>query len=52
MNCIDAIYLGDGREVWVIDVDMTIKSYMDNFCLEVGNNPNDKKKIMIESCTK
>jgi hypothetical protein len=43
MNCIDAIFLGDAREVWVIDLEFEIKSYIDHYCLERGPNPNDEK---------
>jgi hypothetical protein len=33
MNCIDALVLGDAREVWVIDLEFEIKSYVDGYCL-------------------
>jgi hypothetical protein len=29
----DAALLGDGRELWTIGFDTTIKSYVDDFCL-------------------
>jgi len=29
MNCIDAVGMGDAREVWVIDLNFEIKSYLD-----------------------
>jgi hypothetical protein len=43
MNCIDAVSMGDAREVWVIDLFYDIKSYGDKYCLTVMNNPNDEK---------
>lgn len=33
MNCIDAVSLGDAREVWIIDLNFEIKSYGDKYCL-------------------
>jgi len=33
VNCIDAIAMGDSREVFVIDVDWQIKSFFDETCL-------------------
>lgn len=50
MNCIDAVSLGDAREVWVIDLYQEIKSYVDKYCFEVGNNPNDNKMAWTSTC--
>jgi len=33
VNCIDAIAMGDSREIFIIDVDWQIKSFYDEFCL-------------------
>ena len=43
MNCVDAITLADAREVFQFGVGSEIISYIDKFCLTVGNNPNDAK---------
>jgi hypothetical protein len=29
----DAAILGDGREIWTVGFDTTIKSYVDDYCL-------------------
>jgi hypothetical protein len=29
----DAIVLGDGRELWVVDPDFTIMNFVDEFCM-------------------
>jgi len=33
MDCIDAIALGDAREIFVIDTDWQICSFLDEFCM-------------------
>lgn len=50
INCVDAVSMGDGREIWILDLDMEIKSYPDMFCLEVGSNPNDSKIAKMKPC--
>jgi len=40
-KCLDAISLGDAREIWVLDLNMEIKSYLDMYCLEEGKNPEE-----------
>jgi len=50
MNCIDAVSMGDAREVWIIDLNFEIKSYGDHFCLERGKNPNDEKLPLLNVC--
>jgi len=50
MNCIDAIALGDARDVWTLSTSFEIKSYMDKFCIEMGNNPNDNKLAWLNGC--
>ncbi len=42
MNCIDAISMGDAREVWIIDLNWEIKSYGDKFCLTEDWQVQDK----------
>jgi len=37
MNCKDAISLGDGRELFVVEISFSITSYMDNYCLCLKN---------------
>jgi len=49
-NCLDAISIGDAREIWVLDLNMEIKSYLDMYCLENGKNPDDDKNAMINDC--
>lgn len=33
MDCLDAIILGDGREMFVLNEDLSITSYIDKFCI-------------------
>jgi hypothetical protein len=47
MNCIDAVSFGDAREVWIIDLEYEIKSLVDEWCWEIGQNPNDEKLPMF-----
>jgi hypothetical protein len=33
MDCVEAIAMNDGRELWVINFDMSITGYVDDFCM-------------------
>jgi len=46
--CVDAIALGDTREIFLIDTDFTIKTYLDNFCL-ISKDGVMKKDNVIEN---
>jgi len=35
MDCVDALSLGDAREVFVLDLEGEIKSYLDETCLTI-----------------
>jgi hypothetical protein len=37
-----ALILGDGRELWTIGFDSTIKSYVDDFCLSTKDGKEDE----------
>jgi len=37
MNCIDAIALNDGRELFVLKFDLKITNYLDKFCISTDN---------------
>jgi len=50
VKCIDAIGIGDSREIFVIDVDWQIRTYLDNFCLEIGDNSNENKYAWTKPC--
>lgn len=43
----DAMILGDGREIWTIGFDQTVKSYVDDYCLAPANNSIDEKTSMV-----
>jgi len=36
MDCTEAISLNDGREIFYLSADMTIKSLWDELCMTVG----------------
>jgi len=49
MSCNDAIAMGDGRELFVIQVNFEIKSFIDDYCLQTKNgmvNPETELELM------
>lgn len=52
MQCIDAITMGDSRDVFTLSTKFEVLSYMDKFCLTMGNNPNDDKLAWLDGCDK
>jgi len=49
-NCIDAISMGDAREIFVLDLNFEIKSYIDMYCLQLGKNQQDSKRPSLFKC--
>jgi hypothetical protein len=47
----NALILGDGRELWTVGMDFTIKSYVDDFCLAPKDNKvEDGKSLVVMPC--
>jgi len=50
--CTDAISLGDGRELFVIKMDFTIRSFVDNYCMVVEDAEiKDRMPLILEDET-
>jgi hypothetical protein len=41
MGCLDAVVMGDSRDVWTLSTKGEVKSYLDKYCIEMGSNPGD-----------
>jgi hypothetical protein len=47
----DATILGDGRELWTVGFDTTIKSYVDDFCLSpMDHKVEEKNGLVVMPC--
>lgn len=50
MGCIDAIGIGDSREVFVLSSTFEFISNWDGYCLTMGGDPTDTKAAMLRGC--
>lgn len=50
MGCIDAIGIGDSREVFVLSPTFEFISNWDGYCLTMGGDPTDTKAAMLRGC--
>lgn len=49
-SCVDAISMGDAREVFVLNFKNEVLTYIDNYCMTAGHNPQDVKKVYTLPC--
>ena len=51
MECTEAIAMGDGRELWIVQNNFQILSYVGKKCLELKDGDNsDNARIQINNC--
>lgn len=51
MECTEAIAMGDGRELWIVQNNFQILSYVGKKCLELKEGDNsDNARIQINNC--
>jgi hypothetical protein len=51
VSCFNAVSVGDAREVFYIDLENNIKSFMDGFCLTIGAMPSETKRVWMAECS-
>jgi hypothetical protein len=51
MECTEAISMGDGRELWIVQNNFQIVSFVGKKCLELKDGDNsDNARIQIKNC--
>lgn len=50
MSCFDAIALGESREIFYLDLNQSIRSFLDGMCLTMLESPSDDKPIALNIC--